>query len=382
MRNTSWKDWFGAEVGFSIYIHRRGFTSSSTNSNQPSLLPLPRRVSAATGAPARLGSSHQHAGQAPPYRGHKAKFAPCETPPGRVGLVLKLDSLYIYIGGVSHHHAPSIINQCYLPPKARGRALGPRALGPRALGPRALGPRALGPRALGPRALGPRALGPRALGPRALGPRALGPRAFGPRALGPRALGLRALGLLALGPRALGLLALGPRVLGLRLAPTRLGPARLRPRLAPTPLAPAPCAHPPCAHAPYAHAPYAGGQCAHAPDAYASRAFAPTRWATPPYRCPSPPCRGVYPRDKGAAACAGRSGLLATVARAVESRHGASDNMRRPKPKPTRKPGPESRHSAIPSAWRSRRHSGATAGARGAAGRLAGELDRGIQNSI
>ena len=122
MRNTSWKDWFGAEVGFSIYIHRRGFTSSSTNSNQPSLLPLPRRVSAATGAPARLGSSHQHAGQAPPYRGHKAKFAPCETPPGRVGLVLKLDSLYIYIGGVSHHHAPSIINQCYLPPKARERA--------------------------------------------------------------------------------------------------------------------------------------------------------------------------------------------------------------------------------------------------------------------
>ena len=122
MRNTSWKDWFGAEVGFSIYIHRRGFTSSSTNSNQPSLLPLPRRVSAATGAPARLGSSHQHAGQAPPYRGHKAKFAPCETPPGRVGLVLKLDYLYIYIGGVSHHHAPSIINQCYLPPKVRGRA--------------------------------------------------------------------------------------------------------------------------------------------------------------------------------------------------------------------------------------------------------------------
>ena len=119
MRNTSWKDWFGAEVGFSIYIHRRGFTSSSTNSNQPSLLHSPK---APAHAHARLGSSHQHAGQAPPYRGHKAKFAPCETPPGRVGLVLKLDSLYIYIGGVSHHHAPSIINQCYLPPKARGRA--------------------------------------------------------------------------------------------------------------------------------------------------------------------------------------------------------------------------------------------------------------------
>ena len=30
MRNSSWMDWFGAEVGFYIYIHRRGFTSSST----------------------------------------------------------------------------------------------------------------------------------------------------------------------------------------------------------------------------------------------------------------------------------------------------------------------------------------------------------------
>ena len=45
----------------------------------------------------------------PPYRGHKGKFAPCETPPGWIGLVLKLDSPYIYIGGVSHHHPPSII---------------------------------------------------------------------------------------------------------------------------------------------------------------------------------------------------------------------------------------------------------------------------------
>ena len=44
MRNSSWKGWFGAEVGFSIYIHRRGFTSTTTNSHQPSLLPLPRRA--------------------------------------------------------------------------------------------------------------------------------------------------------------------------------------------------------------------------------------------------------------------------------------------------------------------------------------------------
>ena len=315
MRNTSWKDWFGAEVGFSIYIHRRGFTSSSTNSNQPSLLPLPRRVSAATGAPARRGSSHQHAGQAPPYRGHKAKFAPCETPPGRVGLVLKLDSLYIYIGGVSHHHAPSIINQCYLPPEERGRAA-PR--------------------------------GPTRATPTRPAPTRAAPTRPAPTSRTPT------------------------RPTPARPTPARPTPAPLRPRPTPAPHARARCAHAPNANAPDAHA----------PEAHASRAFAPTRWATPPYRCPSPPCHGVYPRDKGAAACAGRSGLLATVARAVESRHGASDNMRRPKPKPTRKPGPENRHSAIPSAWRSRRHSGATAGARGAAGRLAGELDRGIQNSI
>ena len=230
--------------------------------------------------------------------------------------MLKLDSLYIYIGGVSPPPPPTATNhRCYPSQGARAR----RAA-------------------------------------RACAPYAYAPYAYAPYAHAPYAYALYAYALYA------------PRPTPRALRPRALRSRALRPRA--------------CAHAPYAHAPYAGGQYAHAPDAYASRAFAPTRWATPPYRCPSPPCRGVYPRDKGAAACAGRSGLLATVARAVESRHGASDNMRRPKPKPTRKPGPESRHSAIPSAWRSRRHSGATAGARGAAGRLAGELDRGIQNSI
>ena len=38
MRNSSWMDWFGAEVGFSIYIHRRGFTSTTTINHQ-SVLP-------------------------------------------------------------------------------------------------------------------------------------------------------------------------------------------------------------------------------------------------------------------------------------------------------------------------------------------------------
>ena len=55
----------------------------------------------------------------PPYRGHKAKFAPCETPPGWTGLVLKLDSIYIYIGGVSHHHPLSIIT--YSPARTSAR---------------------------------------------------------------------------------------------------------------------------------------------------------------------------------------------------------------------------------------------------------------------
>ena len=35
----------------------------------------------------------------PPYWGHKAKFAPCETPLGWIGLALKLDSLYIHRRG-------------------------------------------------------------------------------------------------------------------------------------------------------------------------------------------------------------------------------------------------------------------------------------------
>ena len=58
MRNSSWKGWFGAEVGFSIYIHRRGFTSTTTNSHQPSLLPLPRRVGARTGERAHTPRAH------------------------------------------------------------------------------------------------------------------------------------------------------------------------------------------------------------------------------------------------------------------------------------------------------------------------------------
>ena len=73
-----------------------------------------------------------------------------------------------------------------------------------------------------------------------------------------------------------------------------------------------------------------------------------------------------------AESCGERRPKRSTVARAVASRHGASDNARRPKPKPTRKPGPGSRHSATPSTWRSSRHSGATSGAWGSAGQLPG----------
>ena len=56
------------------------------------------------------------------------------------------------------------------------------------------------------------------------------------------------------------------------------------------------------------------------------------------------------------------------VARAVASRHDANNTARRPKP--MRKPRPGSRHSTIPSAWRSRRHSRTTSGTQGVAGRL------------
>ena len=70
-----------------------------------------------------------------------------------------------------------------------------------------------------------------------------------------------------------------------------------------------------------------------------------------------------------------------TVARAVASRHGASDNARRPKPKPMRKPRPGSEPCATPSTWRSSRHSGATSGARGATGRLTGEAGLGSEPS-
>ena len=52
MRNSSWMDWFGAEVGFSLYIHRRGFTSSSTINQCYLLLKACER--AALGAPSEF----------------------------------------------------------------------------------------------------------------------------------------------------------------------------------------------------------------------------------------------------------------------------------------------------------------------------------------
>ena len=121
MRNSSWKGWFSAEVGFSIYIHRRGFTSTTTINHQ-SVLPTAQgawapRAGRAYGpyayapwefAPTRWAT--------PPNRGHKATFAPCETPPGWIGLVLKLDSLYIHRRGFTssstiNHHLLSRANE-------------------------------------------------------------------------------------------------------------------------------------------------------------------------------------------------------------------------------------------------------------------------------
>ena len=121
---------------------------------------------------------------------------------------------------------------------------------------------------------------------------------------------------------------------------------------------------------------------ARAPNAYARLASSHQHPGQPHHTgVIHPLVAGSIPATRGVAACAGRSGLLSTVARAVASRHGASDNARRPKPKPTRKPGPGSRHSATPSKWRSRRHSGATAGARGSAGQLPGEAGLGSEPS-
>ena len=61
--------------------------------------------------PAEAAWSISQGDALPPLDGTRpTEFAPCETPPGRVGLVLKLDSQYIYIGGVSHHHPPTATN--------------------------------------------------------------------------------------------------------------------------------------------------------------------------------------------------------------------------------------------------------------------------------
>ena len=59
-------DWFGAEVGFSIYIHRRGFTSTTTNSHQPSLLP-PKACGRGRGRAARACGDVGRAGAGAPH---------------------------------------------------------------------------------------------------------------------------------------------------------------------------------------------------------------------------------------------------------------------------------------------------------------------------
>ena len=129
MRNASWKDWFGGVVGFSIYIHRRGFTSSSTINHQSVLPTLPRREGApyALARYARRTRSHQHephdADVLHPLvatarsGGYEAQFAPCETPPEWIGLVLKLDSLYIHRRGFTS--TTTINHQSVLPTRPR-----------------------------------------------------------------------------------------------------------------------------------------------------------------------------------------------------------------------------------------------------------------------
>ena len=71
MRNSSWKGWFGAEVGFSIYIHRRGFTSTTTNSHQPSL--LPPKACGREGGRAGAGAPHARTPRAQSARAPEAR---------------------------------------------------------------------------------------------------------------------------------------------------------------------------------------------------------------------------------------------------------------------------------------------------------------------
>ena len=70
------RGWFGAEVGFSIYIHRRGFTSTTTNSHQPSL--LPPKACGREGGRAGAGAPYAHTPRAHTPRAQSAR-AP-ETP--------------------------------------------------------------------------------------------------------------------------------------------------------------------------------------------------------------------------------------------------------------------------------------------------------------
>ena len=173
--------------------------------------------------------------------------------------MLKLDSLYIYIGGVSPPPPPTATNhRCY---PSQGAWARPRTLRPRTLRPRTLRPRTLRPRTLRPRTLRPRTLRPRTLRPLGPHPRALRLRALRLRALRPRALRLSALRPRALRPRALRLRALRLRALRLRALRLRAGAYAYAP-YAYAPYAYAPYAYAPYAYAPYAHAPYANAPCA------------------------------------------------------------------------------------------------------------------------
>ena len=91
--------------------------------------------------PAEAAWSISQGDALPPLDGTRpTEFAPCETPPGRVGLVLKLDSLYIHRRGFTTTTTTTTTNHKSVLPTSQGawarsakRACGPYAHAPASL---------------------------------------------------------------------------------------------------------------------------------------------------------------------------------------------------------------------------------------------------------
>ena len=227
--------------------------------------------------------------------------------------MLKLDSLYIYIGGVSPPPPPTATNhRCCLPRRA-GARVGVRALARLTRTPHAR-------KVLGRPKRRPTRAGARSAPTRALYARST--RAPTRDSTRTRESTRRAL-----------------QASTLREHPTR-----------------APYPRTTCARTlrPLPHA---------RPEPESSRAlseFAPTRWASPPCRCPSPPVAGFISTPAGLLRRARAEAVSCSASCRVKAY--ANDTARQPTP--TRKPRPRGGPSTTPntatdtgpSAWRERRH--------------------------